>query len=128
MIATKKGIYAASRFLRHADIQVTAMHYADHKERVTVDMGALLQPENVTEIKSEVTAEPMARARKQKSMKNPARDTSSSQEEGEMNEIRYRVLRCTKELGRLEEVAKIAAMLVHNFESAKGSAKERRRR
>ena len=60
MIATKKGIYAASRFLRHADIQVTAMHYADHKERVTVDMGALLTPENVTEMNPEATAEPMA--------------------------------------------------------------------
>ena len=60
MIATKKGIYAASRFLRHADIQVTAMHYADHKERVVVDMGALLTPENVTEMKPEATAEPMA--------------------------------------------------------------------
>jgi hypothetical protein len=45
MIATAKGIYAASRFLWHADNQVTAMHYADHKERVTVDMGALLPPE-----------------------------------------------------------------------------------
>ena len=47
IIATKAGIHAASQFLRHADIQVTAMHYADHKERVTVDMGALLG-ENVT--------------------------------------------------------------------------------
>lgn len=50
IIATTKGIYAASRFLRHADIQVTAMHYADHKERLTLDMGALLNPENVTSI------------------------------------------------------------------------------
>ena len=48
IIATKAGIHAASQFLRHADIQVTAMHYADHKERVTVDMGALLGEENVT--------------------------------------------------------------------------------
>jgi integrase len=53
IIATKAGIHAASQFLRHADIQVTSMHYADHKERVTVDMGALLPPENVTEMKSE---------------------------------------------------------------------------
>jgi hypothetical protein len=52
MVATRQGIYAASRFLRHADIQVTAMHYADHKERVTVDMGALLEPENVTDFLS----------------------------------------------------------------------------
>jgi len=48
MIATKSGIHAASRFLRHADIQVTAMHYADHKERVTVDIGGMLLPQNVT--------------------------------------------------------------------------------
>ena len=39
IIATKAGIHAASRFLRHADIQITSMHYADHKERVSVDMG-----------------------------------------------------------------------------------------
>jgi hypothetical protein len=38
IIATKAGIHAASRFLRHSDIQVTSMHYADYKERVTVDM------------------------------------------------------------------------------------------
>ena len=47
MISTKSGIHAASQFLRHSDIQVTAMHYADHKDRVTVDIGGLLQPENV---------------------------------------------------------------------------------
>jgi integrase len=46
IIATKAGIFAASRFLRHADMQVTSMHYADHKERVTVDMDALLTPGN----------------------------------------------------------------------------------
>ena len=39
-----------ANFLRHADIQVTSMHYADHKERVVVDIGALLEPENVTPI------------------------------------------------------------------------------
>ena len=39
MIATTKGIYAASRFLRHADIQVTAMHYADHKDKRSVPQG-----------------------------------------------------------------------------------------
>jgi integrase len=50
IIATRAGIYAASRFLRHADIQVTAMHYADHKERVTVDIGAMLAPTNVTSL------------------------------------------------------------------------------
>jgi integrase len=52
IIATQSGIHAASRFLRHADIQVTALHYADHKERVTVGIGALLKPENLTQIDS----------------------------------------------------------------------------
>jgi integrase len=50
LVATASGIHAASRFLRHADIQVTAMHYADHKERTTVGIGAFLRPENVAEI------------------------------------------------------------------------------
>jgi integrase len=50
LVATANGILAASRFLRHADIQVTAMHYADHKERVTVGIGAFLRPRNVTAI------------------------------------------------------------------------------
>ena len=39
MIATTKGIYTASRFLRHADIQVTAMHYADHKDKRSAPQG-----------------------------------------------------------------------------------------
>ena len=50
MISTKSGIHAASRFLLHSDIQVTAMHYADHKERVTVDIGGMLQHNKVTGI------------------------------------------------------------------------------
>jgi integrase len=45
IVATQSGLLAASRFLRHADVQVTAMHYADHKERVTVDMTALASPD-----------------------------------------------------------------------------------
>ena len=53
IIATKAGIHAASQFLRHADIQVTAMHYANHKERVTVEIGSFLPPENVRRINSE---------------------------------------------------------------------------
>ena len=50
IIATKSGIYAASRFLRHADIKVTAQHYADNKERIAIDLGALLPAENVIPI------------------------------------------------------------------------------
>jgi hypothetical protein len=58
IIATKAGIHAASRFLRHADIQVTSMHYADYKERVTVDMGDLLGGENVAPLPRVATENP----------------------------------------------------------------------
>jgi integrase len=54
LIATKSGIYAAARFLRHSDIKVTAQHYADHKDRVSIDLGALLPVEGVIPFK-EVT-------------------------------------------------------------------------
>lgn len=42
VVAQKHGIYAASRFLRHADIGITSAHYVDKKERVTVGLGGLL--------------------------------------------------------------------------------------
>jgi integrase len=47
LVATEAGIHAASRFLRHADIQITAAYYADHKDRVPVRIGSLLEPQNV---------------------------------------------------------------------------------
>lgn len=47
IIATKSGIYAAARFLRHSDIKVTAQHYADHKDRVSIDLGALLPAKDI---------------------------------------------------------------------------------
>ena len=47
IIATKSGIYAAARFLRHSDIKVTAQHYADHKDRVSIDLGALMPAEDI---------------------------------------------------------------------------------
>jgi hypothetical protein len=48
-LCAKAGIYVASRMLRHADIAITAQHYLDQKERVTIGMGELLtMPENVT--------------------------------------------------------------------------------
>ena len=47
IIATKSGIYAAASFLRHSDINVTALHYADHKDRVSIDLGALMPVEEV---------------------------------------------------------------------------------
>lgn len=42
LVATEHGIYAASRFLRHSDITTTARHYADHKSRISVGLGKLL--------------------------------------------------------------------------------------
>jgi len=45
LIATEHGIYAASRFLRHSDITTTARHYAEHKSRISVGLGKLLDTE-----------------------------------------------------------------------------------
>src|SRR5438445_7714043 len=42
LIATEHGIFAASRFLRHSDITTTARHYAQHKARISVGLGKLL--------------------------------------------------------------------------------------
>lgn len=42
LVCQKKGLFAASRFLRHADVAITAQHYAAQKERVTVGLGTLL--------------------------------------------------------------------------------------
>jgi Phage integrase family len=42
IIATEHGIFAASKFLRHADITTTARHYADHKARINVGLGRFL--------------------------------------------------------------------------------------
>jgi hypothetical protein len=44
-VAQDHGIYAASRFLRHADIGITSAHYVDKKERITLGLGALLGEE-----------------------------------------------------------------------------------
>jgi hypothetical protein len=56
LVCQNGGLYAASRALRHADVAITAAHYLDKKERVTVGLGAFLsgdkEPEgdNVTPI------------------------------------------------------------------------------
>ncbi len=51
LICAKHGLFAASRFLRHADIAITAQHYAAQKERVTIGLGSMLarEPSNVVE-------------------------------------------------------------------------------
>ena len=45
LVEQKHGIYAASRFLRHANISTTSAHYLDKKERVTLGLGSLLGDE-----------------------------------------------------------------------------------
>lgn len=42
LICQKDGLFAASRFLRHADVAITAQHYAAQKDRVTIGLGSLL--------------------------------------------------------------------------------------
>ena len=42
IICQKGGLFAASRFLRHADVAITAQHYAAQKDRVTIGLGTLL--------------------------------------------------------------------------------------
>lgn len=41
-IAAKDGLLDASRFLRHADVAITAQHYVAQKKRVTVGLGSFL--------------------------------------------------------------------------------------
>jgi integrase len=53
VIASRDGIFAASRYLRHSTIQVTSMFYADLKKPVSAGLGAFLtpppEPKNVIE-------------------------------------------------------------------------------
>jgi integrase len=44
LVCQRAGLFAASRFLRHADVAITAQHYAAQKDRVTVGLGSLLAP------------------------------------------------------------------------------------
>lgn len=39
LIASAQGIYAASRYLRHADIQVTVAFYVDKKNKIVPSIG-----------------------------------------------------------------------------------------
>ncbi len=52
MVSTDEGIHAAAAFLRHADIQVAARHYVDHKARVTVNITGMLGGQKSKESKS----------------------------------------------------------------------------
>jgi integrase len=44
VIASRDGIWKASRYLRHSDIRITSKLYADKKFPVTSGLGALLKP------------------------------------------------------------------------------------
>ena len=48
--------WTISRMHRHADIQVTAKHYLDKKQRITIGFGRLLQSSGVAP--ASVTLEP----------------------------------------------------------------------
>ena len=52
IVSTSDGIFAASQFFRHGDIATTAAHYADKKTRTVIDMGALLDEENISTLYS----------------------------------------------------------------------------
>lgn len=45
LVCQKAGLFAASRFLRHADVAVTSQFYTDQKNVVTVGLGSLLAPD-----------------------------------------------------------------------------------
>ncbi|HYF34186.1 MAG TPA: hypothetical protein VD994_02760, partial [Prosthecobacter sp.] len=42
VIASRDGIFKASRYLRHSDIRITSSLYADTKTPVAAGLGALL--------------------------------------------------------------------------------------
>jgi integrase len=46
VINAQAGIHAASRALRHANVGVTDLYYADSRARVTVGLGHLLEQHN----------------------------------------------------------------------------------
>lgn len=43
LMTEEHGIFAASRFLRHADVKTTAAHYAEDSRRLTTGVGKLLR-------------------------------------------------------------------------------------
>ena len=57
LVCQKAGLFAASRFLRHADVAITAQHYAAQKDRVTVGLGNLLTTPAGNVIEADFTAE-----------------------------------------------------------------------
>jgi len=45
IVNSEEGIHAASRFLRHSDLQVSAAHYVDRRKHVSVGLGKLIADE-----------------------------------------------------------------------------------
>lgn len=56
IVATRDGIFAASRYLRHSDIRITSRLYADLKKPVSAGLGAFLKPSADNVIKGEFKA------------------------------------------------------------------------
>lgn len=55
IIATREGIFAASRYLRHSDIRITSRLYADSKTLVSAGLGALLSTGGKKVVKGQFT-------------------------------------------------------------------------
>ena len=66
IIASRDGIFAASRFLRHSDIGITSRLYADSKKPVCAGLGALLtaRADNVVEAEFKAV-EPASKSKRQ---------------------------------------------------------------
>jgi integrase len=65
LVCKSAGLFAASRFLRHADTQVTAMHYIEHRNAAVVGLGSLLAPLPAS-VKTGDFSEPIATKAKQR--------------------------------------------------------------
>ena len=57
VIASRDGIFAASRYLRHSDIRITSKLYADTKTLVSAGLGALLKPAQNNVVEGVFTAQ-----------------------------------------------------------------------
>jgi integrase len=55
VIASRDGIFAASRYLRHSDIRITSKLYADTKTLVSAGLGALLKPAQINVVEGVFT-------------------------------------------------------------------------
>lgn len=66
IIATRDGIFKASRYLRHSDINITAKLYADPKAPVSAGLGSLLTARPANVVKAEFKAATTAPKSKRK--------------------------------------------------------------